>query len=197
MSEQKIEAGTQAPAVVPPPAAQEAPKPGVAAEAPKGGQPAAPEEFKLSIREGVEIDPKTVEGYKEAWKKGPQAVLDFYLDIQKEAVERFSKEHEAALKTRDADNEKALRSDPDFGKNYEANKVIAQRPLAKYADPATAKYLTERGLANDPVLTKFLHKIGAAMGEDTTVNPQPGPTEVNGEQDLSARFPNSPELFKR
>lgn len=153
--------------------------------------PSGTEDLKLELPQGANVDPKVLDRFREKWTKSSpekraQAVVDFYLELNNETMQS----NRASFDNWRKKNEETLRADPDF-KDYEAAKAVAQRPLAKYGDPELAKAFVESGWENHPGFVKFLHKIGKAMGEDSTRRPPPVSQEIADEQrQLARRYDN-------
>src|SRR6266849_4507158 len=122
-----VPAAPPAPPVAPPPA------------------PVAGEELKLELPQGANVNPKVLDRFKERWTKAApekraQAVVDFYLELNKEAYDA----NRAAFEGWRKKNEESLKADPEW-RDFEAAKAIAQKPLVKYGTPELAKALTESG----------------------------------------------------
>lgn len=73
------------------------------------------------------------------------------------------KQHQAALKA-------------EFGLQYDANMVTAQRGIARFCSPAMKALLDETGLGNHPEFVKAFLQIGKSVTEDT---PPAGGTPAN------------------
>jgi hypothetical protein len=181
----------------PPAAAAATAAPAAAAAA---GQPAGqtpkPEEFAVSLPPGVNVDPKVLDRFKAKWLGAPpekraQATVDFYVELQNEAI----KTNEDSVKAYHKANLEKLKADPEFGgQNFDANMEIARKPLVKFGDPELVKEMVEAGLMNHPRFAKFLHKIGQGMKEDNTPSPKP---QVEADASENARLRvRYPSMFK-
>lgn len=148
----------------PPPAAA---KPGEEKppETPPEGTPpdpnVVPEKYELIGFEGKPVDAPLVDALtpilKEAGVKAgqAQALISAYSEYAKNAP--------AQMAARDLD---ALKADPELGKlNFGRTQARVNDALAAFTLPAERAALTAMGLANNPVLVRMFHRIGAAMGE--------------------------------
>jgi hypothetical protein len=153
--------------------------------------PSADGELKLELPKDAQVDQKVIDRFKERWtktapEKRAQEVVNFYLELNKEAQDFNRASFDGWRKK----NEELLKADPDW-RDFEAAKAVAQRPLAKYATPELAKALAESGWENHPEMARFLHKIGKAMGEDSTRRPPPVSQEAEAQsQELLRRYDN-------
>lgn len=158
---------------------------------------AKPGEFKLKLRDGVPVE-------DEAMKKFTEIMSDDKLSSVEKAQKLYDLQadtyetHVKRAKQADADFEKALRADPEFGKDYEASMAIAQQGLQKFdKSGALQKVLVDRGLSKDPAIVRYFHEIGKAASEARTPNsPTPPVIEAKTEEDFQRlRYNNSPEMF--
>lgn len=120
-------------------------------------------------------------------KEQAQKLVDFEADRYRAATK--------AEATADAANVAALKADKEFGAKYDENMEIARKAVLKHGSPE----LTERLKHSDPVLVKFLWKVGQADGEDRTSRaPGGGASEDAAEAEAKHfrdRYPNSPSMF--
>jgi len=157
--------------------------------APPPPAPSAGDDLKLELPKDAQVDQKVIDRFKERWsktapEKRAQEVVNFYLELNKEA----QASNRASFDEWRKKNEELLKADPDW-RDFEAAKAVAQRPLAKYATPELAKALAESGWENHPEMAKFLHKIGKAMGEDSTRRPPPVSAEATAQaQEYGRRY---------
>lgn len=189
---QQPPAATPPAAAAPPPAPQQPPAPLNVPPVPPAPQP-VPEEISVTFPQGTEVDPEVLKEFKTIMgnpKLSGSQRAQQVVDLQLRQAQTANKKYQDSVAAWRRSNEEALKKDPEFGANFEANKAIAQRPLAKYGDPDLARELAVMGLENHPRLTKFLHKIGAAMGEDKTPTKPPAPGSAEDENEaLYRRYP--------
>ena len=159
---------------------------------PASPPPPAPEEMRLELPAGTDVDPAVLKEFTSMAKESKlskeqaQAQVNFYLKLNQKAIDS----NRASMAQWAKKNEELLRADPEF-KDFEAAKAIAQKPLAKFGSPELAKALSDTGWQNHPELAKFLHKIGKAMSEDSTPRPAPASQEISDAQtQLRQRYPS-------
>lgn len=204
MAEQKIEQGQQPPGQVPPatdpakPAQQAAPDPKPQASI------ETPAEVVVKFPEGAVVDPEVLKEFKSVMgdaKLSPsqraQAVVDMQARMAQAAEKKYLEDAAASRRK----YEETLKADPEFGKDFEANKAIAQRPLTAFKGGLDfAKDMAARGLENLPSAVKFLREVGKAMGEDVTPHKTPVPPGQISDEDTNLRqrynHPTSKSLFK-
>lgn len=204
MDDKKTEQGQQPPGQVQP--VQDPAKPGQQAAPDPKPQVSVetPAEVVVKFPEGAVVDPEVLKEFKTVMgdtKLSPsqraQAVVDMQARMAQQAEKKYA-EDTAAIRRK---FEETLKADPEFGKDFEANKVIAQRPLVAFKGGLDfAKDLAARGLENLPSAVKFLHGIGKAMGEDITPHKAPVPPGQISDEDTNLRqrynHPTSKTLFK-
>lgn len=120
--------------------------------------------------------------------KMTQAQLDGLLKFN-EAVTK------AALEQRNARvNNDIAKLKEEWGDNYEAHLKQAERALSKmdFDEGTVQKLLSEAGMAKDPRILKFLHKVGKTLGEDTFINSE-GNAKMPSSSLAKRLFPNHPE----
>jgi hypothetical protein len=112
------------------------------------------------------------------------------------------KEQIAAAKDQNDRTQKAwkqeLMADADFGKaKFEASVLAANKAIAQFDTPdkAMAKLLAVEGMQNNPVIAKFLARVGAAMTEGKFIsgNTEPAkskPGERSFEETAKGLFPS-------
>ena len=186
----EIKPGQQAPAQDPAPTQV----PAAVAPLPTGGTPAAltpasiaqPEEYAINLPKDVPVNEEMITAFKlltktPEFKANPaQAVVDFQAGMYRKDM--------AAFAEADKRNVAALKADAEFGgAKYEENMEIARKAALKFGDAA----LVERLKQTDPVLVKFLHKIGKASAEDNTPR-SPAPTQEapTADETNRARYPS-------
>ena len=81
----------------------------------------------------------------------------------------------------------------DWGDKYDANTALIDRTLKHFdKEGHMTELLTKTGMKSEPKVLKFLHSIGASLGEDTFDR---GDENVNNNKKKSAAarlFPNHP-----
>jgi hypothetical protein len=87
------------------------------------------------------------------------------------------KQHQAALKS-------------EFGLQYDANMVTAQRGIARFCSPAMKAILDETGLGNHPEFVKAFLQIGKSVTEDTP--PTPGTPANSGKSAAQVLYGGTP-----
>ena len=97
------------------------------------------------------------------------AIRDWYLQQTMQVMEQ------TALQKAGQYDEAVGKLKKEWGDKFDANVASAKRVLRKFGDPEITAHLEQTGLTNDPVLVKFLSKIGGAMTDDVFVgNPGSG-----------------------
>jgi len=167
----KKDALTEEPASEPAEKAEEATKEGdPATDEPSTG---APEEYaEFSRPEGMEIDSSVLGEFagvaKELDLTQDQAQKLF--DIHTSQIERVAEDIAAVVDQHDQANYEALRTDKVLGKPE--NQALAARAVEQFGGAELKTWLSERKLANEPVLVRAFMNVGQAISEDTLVTGQ-------------------------
>lgn len=125
---------------------------------------------------------------KAAAKRIAAELAGMVFNQAKAAQDEQAKQREAGLK--------ALREEwkGDFDKNQE----LSKRALLTFGGQELVDKAEKMGLGDDPDFIKFLHKVGAAMGEDQLVPGATGKKQPTADekkrQALKDRYPRSPEM---
>lgn len=85
----------------------------------------------------------------QAWDGFIQGMANAKDESNKKAVEESTKQLKA-----------------EWGADYDKNLEFTKRGWKKFTDTEFDKFCEETGTGNHPLLIKFIHKIGKAMGED-------------------------------
>ena len=131
--------------------------------------PPAEPVYEIKLPEGVKADPAfTAELIETAKKSGltpaqAQSAADFYVGQQTKAIKAWQE----SVSSRDVKNLERLKT--EWGVDFEANRVLAEKAMVRFGSPEAAKYLQQRGLGSDPVLLGMLARAGKAIAEDRTV----------------------------
>lgn len=132
---------------------------------------APPAEIVLKLPDGVQADPKLLDGFKAMWKEEglegakAQKVLDFYVKAQNAAVQQAD---EAFVKQVEGWAQ-AVKTDKEVGgANFEPSLQSAKKFIAKFGGgPELTKVLNESGLGNHPDLFRVFARAGKALAEDS------------------------------
>lgn len=173
---------------------------------PQSAAPVVYEGTEIKLPTDVPVNAEVVKEYLAHAKeqghtaKQVQGTIDFQTKQARDAIKR-EQDRVAKQPTPveiDAANVATLKADKEFGPKYDENMELARRAALKRGD----NDLLERLRTSDPVLVKFLWKIGRDDAEDSTR----GPPNRNGEESKDEkqteieqnkrRYPNSPTLFQ-
>ena len=157
--------------------------------------PEAGAELDVKVPDGSNIDPVLLDGLKPVFKEagltseGATKIVAKYAELQAGAEKALIAQVE---KTND-EWAKQLRSDPTVG-DFTAFKTNIDRALEFSGMKAEVTAEIHRyGLDNNPVLAKFMAKVGQGLAEgQSSVKPQAGGPPVDNEKAiLKARYNNS------
>lgn len=136
-------------------------------------QEGAPEKYKFTAGEGVELDADALKDFEPVARdlnltnEQAQKLVDAYpkilAGVQQRQAEAWQKQTEGWAETVKADKEIG-------GDKLTANLSAAQRALDQFGTPELKEYLNATGLGNHPDLVKTFVKIGKAMSEDGMVD---------------------------
>lgn len=162
-------------------------------------------ELELKVPDGFEANGEGMTKFK-AWAKDhgldsvkAQAVLDLHVEAMNGLRSSFAEQQQARRKAWS----EALPKHPEFGgKDFEANKALAQQAVAKFGGPEFRKVMNEEGWGDHPQLFAFMVKVAKGFAEDdaskTAAGAKTGGALTKAEKDEAiARelYPNSPEMF--
>lgn len=146
----------------------------------EGGKPAIPEEYKLAMPEGVELDEKSAPMIQELFKDlglpqdKAQQVLDKLLEIDQarqpteEQVQQHYEQQATELNQKWGEECRKL---PDLGgENFNKSLETCSQVMVKFATPELRNFLTYSALGSNPEFFRFVHAIGQAMSPDTLVH---------------------------
>ena len=132
----------------------------------KLGRPESPDKYELKASESH--DPEFIKSFKEAAHKSGllpkqvEGLYGFYNEVAKKQQENL----ELQMKKEMDDGIANLRKEwPDS--EYEKNLGVAKNAVNTFLGEEGKKWLNESGMGNNPMMIKFMHKIGLAMGEDS------------------------------
>ena len=92
------------------------------------------------------------------------------LDLQNEKVSAYRDKLLADVDERSQKDYEKLIKDPDIGgDNFEETKKHYNLVIDKFADDDFKNFLIDAGVDNNPVVVKFLSKIGAQFGNDELI----------------------------
>lgn len=151
----------------------------------KLGRPEKPEDYKLPTNIGKYTIPqqfaKEMQNMAfELGLTGQQAVGFYKAQVQKyhenmsQAVDRY--------RTEMVEGERALKK--EWGKDFEVNLDVARRGYLSFADKDISKLLNDMGIANNPAVLKFFHRVGQKILGDKQV-PGTAPTPAKSEYVVS------------
>lgn len=136
-------------------------------------QEGAPEKYKFTAGEGVELDADALKDFEPVARdlnltnEQAQKLVDAYpkilAGVQQRQAEAWQKQTEGWAESVKADKEIG-------GDKLTANLSAAQRALDQFGTPELKEYLNATGLGNHPDLVKTFVKIGKAMSEDGMVD---------------------------
>ena len=140
------------------------------------GIPEKPEDYEFPPTEGVEHDETTTN-----WARG----IFHQAGLTKEQGALISQSWDALLagieKAEGEAREKAEKEADDklraeWGAGYDGNLELIRRGWKHFTDSEFDAFAKETGIGNNPLLIRFIFKIGKAMGEDFTppATPRPG-----------------------
>jgi hypothetical protein len=132
------------------------------------GVPDAPEGYEIPKSEDVEHDEKMLSWFRaEAHKAGlSQEQVAAFVPAWDSFVTGLGKELAEGAEDSAKKAEESLKA--EWGADYDKNVEFTRRGFEHFVgeDDEMKGYLNETGRGNDPVLIKFIHKVGLAMGED-------------------------------
>jgi hypothetical protein len=156
----------------------------------KLGLPQDVKEYAVKFKDGTQIDPKFVDGFKDqAYKSGilpkqAQALADWFSQANGEAetsvLEDFKKDQ--VNRTNDLRKE--------WGSAFEQKALAAQSVVTEIADEDMVKYLNDSGLASEPRLIKLLAgihdkymkestEVGGRSNKEPVMTPKDAQGEIN------------------
>ena len=155
----------------------------------KGGDPVEYTDFNLPV--GMEMDKEALDAFVPLAQKHnlSQVEAQEMVDLQANAVTRFSKAQTDAWADRQAGWVRSAEEDKEYGgKNYDASVMIAKSAMRQVGGSDLVAALNETGMGNHPELIRFFYLVGVAIGED---NLDFGGVNTGGGKTLAERmFPN-------
>ena len=166
------------------------------------GAPESPDQVEIPVDEDLEVDESLLEEFKKVavesklLPKQAQALAQWWLAKEKELLQA----QERAMEEMAKEAERQLRK--EWGQAYESKLLLAKRTVDLLGGPELMERLEETGLGNDPVVIKFLARIGEALSEDTLKGFKPGkyamtPEKAREELEKLTRDPNGPYWDER
>lgn len=144
----------------------------------EGEKPAAVEELKFEVPEGVELDEADLGAFKDILKDESltkqqlaQKVLDIAVNREKARAEGFAKQVNDWAETVKADKELGV---PE-------NLAIAKNVIDTFGNDEIRNLLNSTGMGNHPEVVRLCLKIGKAISEDTFTRGQPKPETATGD----------------
>lgn len=161
----------------------------------KGDASKASAELTIKVPEGFTADDALLGKFKETAKaagltaENAQKVFDVYADSVKAAAEQ----QKAAWQKQRADWTESVKTDKEFGgSKFQENLGLAKKVMATYGDAELDGFLTQSGVGDNPGLTRFVMRLGAALfkegstrGASAGAGPSPGP-----EAQLKTQYPS-------
>lgn len=157
------------------------------------GRPDKADDYAITIPEGVPKDEASVEWFKKTShklglsKQQGEALAAGYFEMMKGNLTTI----ENAYKARQAETVNKLKG--EWGGKFEENMDLAKKTAQKIGGEEVIAYLDSTGLGNEPVIVKFMHKLGTMLSEAAFVKPGTPPPDkpatTTGGQPL-LRFPS-------
>lgn len=154
----------------------------------KLGLPQDMKEYAVKFKDGTQIEPKFVDGFKEqAYKAGilpkqAQALADWFSQANGEAEESVLQDFKKDQINRTQELKK------EWGSAFEQKAMAAQQVVTELADDDLVKYLNDSGLASEPRLIKLMASIhdkymkeATEVGGRSNKEPVMTPKEAQGE----------------
>lgn len=132
------------------------------------GQPEL-DKFDVKLPEGVQVRPEFVKGFKEnAHKAGllpkqAQGLIDWYLQHEQTTVAADQKDQKAQAEAA----VEGLRK--EWGAGFDKQVALAKMGIKELGGEEFQAHLVKIGVASDPLVAKFMAKVGALLGEDKLV----------------------------
>lgn len=156
--------------------------------------PVADAEIKIDLPEGVEVDEKLLDSFKEfagenSLDSESASKLATWFASQQEAATKG--QVEAAQQQSEKWGEE-LKTDPDFGgEQYSANVNFARQGVMETGGQPLADLLDQYGLGNHPVMVKAFARVGQANAEDNSSAVTAKGGTPSREEQLNKLYPTS------
>lgn len=138
----------------------------------EGEQPVAFTREMVQVPEGVEFSDANkdiVTKYAERiGMKSPEnfkALMEMAGEMGNESAKLQAEADKKAMEEADARNDESLRSDPDFGRDYEGNMKAQKGLLERYVSKDEARFLEKSGYSKHPIVVKMLARIARDMSD--------------------------------
>lgn len=161
------------------------------------GRPGAPNEYAFEVPsdwpQDFPIQKEGIERFQTKMhelgvpKEAGEALFREFLDYNKEMYSSASGDMEKQLAESTSQLQKS------WGNNFNQNIDLAKRTVQQFdKDGQFSQYLEQSGLGNDPKVISFMHQVGTALLEDSSVHGMEsatyGMTQVQAKQELDSMY---------
>jgi hypothetical protein len=142
------------------------------------GRPEKADDYAITVPEGVPKDEAAMKWFRDTShklglsKQQGESLAAGYFEMMKGNIDTINKAYE----TRKAETVNKLKG--EWGGKYEENFDLAKKTAQKIGGEDIIKYLGETGIGNEPVIIKFMHKLGTMLSEAAFVKPGTPPPET-------------------
>lgn len=134
--------------------------------------PAVPENYELTMPEGVELDSVAADEFKAIAKelKLDQASAQKVADVGAKMAQRQAEKHTELVKSW----VESVKADKDLGGDkLQENLAVAKKALDTFGTPELRDVLNATGLGNHPEVIRAFYRAGKAISEDRFVQGAP------------------------
>lgn len=146
-----------------------------------------PEAFKIEVPETMNLDESTVAKIGDTARE-LSLTADQTQKLLDAVAPNLAEQHERTMKGMLEDWAKEVANDPNVGGDkIQANMAVAAKAVEAFGDESLTALLEADGmpLSKHPGMFRFLVKVGAAISEDSSVNPgfngKPSPKPLTGD----------------
>lgn len=166
-------------------------------------KPAAQAWDGIKLPDGVQAKKSLVDSFTKTAKEigmpqdQAQKLAEWWFKSSADETKAQQQADDQAFKKLVADDETALKADPEFGGiNFDKTTKAADSFLAQFFGEKAAKLLADAGLHRNPDLVKGLARARAVIAEDKAPFPKKDAPAAGGRREYFQKlFPNSPSMW--